>query len=352
MPIVDEAIAHCEEESYRGPLHLKLIIEWDLDLRQILLIDDEKLTSFFGNHYFDPLFVPDNNRVKAQATLTDCFDMYFHEEKLGEDNAWMCPACKRRQQCIKKLSLSSTPNVFIIHLKRFRQASSSRRTKLSTLVSFPLTGLDVNPYLSNKDSQSAGDDMSHLPTTVAASRADNSAFIAQPWKKCNRNSITLSPEDNFYELYAVCNHHGTMQAGHYTAYCRNMVDQKWYSFDDQKVASIAERSVVTKDAYILFYQRKTLMEKNSNNINNVSSSSVPQKFPVNSHNSRKKFLSSSHNGTLVRSEHSNWSSQMDSKTIPIDSFEDSQRFRGNSLPRVSSRSKQSGWLCLLARGFD
>ncbi|XP_074593336.1 ubiquitin carboxyl-terminal hydrolase 31-like [Brevipalpus obovatus] len=334
--IVDEALGLCDESTNRTPLHLKLVVEWDLDLRQTLLIEDGDLMSPW-DQYSDPLGALDKNQLKV--ALTDCFDQYFHEERLGEDNAWMCPACRRRQQCIKKLNLCSTPNVFIIHLKRFHQASSSRRTKLSTLVSFPLTGLDVNPYLCNKGSSSAGDDMSHVSTSGATSRTDSSAFIVQPWKKCNRHSITSCPEDNFYELYAVCNHHGTMQAGHYTAYCRNMVDGKWYSFDDQKVSSIPERSVVTKDAYMLFYQRKTLVEKNSNNTSNSSSSL--QKISVNSHKSRKKFLSSSHNGTIACSEQSNWSSQMGSKTLPTDCLGNSRSYRGNSLPRVSSRSQQS-----------
>lgn len=32
-------------------------------------------------------------------------------------------------------------------------------------------------------------------------------------------------DDSVYELYAVCNHHGSdLQGGHYTAFCKNPTD--------------------------------------------------------------------------------------------------------------------------------
>ena len=62
----------------------------------------------------------------------------------------------------------------------------------------------------------------------------------------------------YYDLYAVCNHHGTdLQGGHYTATCRNPTDGKWYSFDDVHTKAITkpEDEVISEDAYILFYQK-------------------------------------------------------------------------------------------------
>ena len=60
-----------------------------------------------------------------------------------------------------------------------------------------------------------------------------------------------------YDLYAVCNHHGSdLQGGHYTATCRNPTDGQWYLFDDNHVQKLdSEREVVSDEAYILFYQR-------------------------------------------------------------------------------------------------
>jgi hypothetical protein len=49
-------------------------------------------------------------------------------------------------QASKKLDLWSTPEVLILHLKRFQYTQQSRR-KIDAPVSFPLTGLDLSPYL-------------------------------------------------------------------------------------------------------------------------------------------------------------------------------------------------------------
>ena len=36
-----------------------------------------------------------------------------------------------------------------------------------------------------------------------------------------------------FNLYAVSNHFGSLEGGHYTAYCSSDVHKKWYKFDDQ-----------------------------------------------------------------------------------------------------------------------
>lgn len=48
----------------------------------------------------------------------------------------------------------------------------------------------------------------------------------------------------------------TAQSGHYTAFCKNNVDNQWYHFDDKSVTRVKdEKEIVTKDAYLLFYKR-------------------------------------------------------------------------------------------------
>ena len=69
---------------------------------------------------------------------------------------------------------------------------------------------------------------------------------------------TMAVNPYVYDLYAVCNHHGSdLQGGHYTATCRNPTDGKWYSFDDVHTRAITrpDSEVISEDAYILFYQR-------------------------------------------------------------------------------------------------
>lgn len=63
-----------------------------------------------------------------------------------------------------------------------------------------------------------------------------------------------------YDLIAVSNHYGAMGVGHYTAYAKNKVNDKWYYFDDSSVSAASEDQIVTKAAYVLFYQRRTSEE--------------------------------------------------------------------------------------------
>ncbi|KAK6635733.1 hypothetical protein RUM44_000987 [Polyplax serrata] len=56
-----------------------------------------------------------------------------------------------------------------------------------------------------------------------------------------------------YDLYAISNHYGTMEGGHYTAFCKSPVYKRWYKFDDHEVFEIAPCEVKTSAAYILFY---------------------------------------------------------------------------------------------------
>lgn len=67
--------------------------------------------------------------------------------------------------------------------------------------------------------------------------------------------------DNIYDLYAVCNHMGTLTRGHYTAYCRNPADGRWYLFDDNHVQALSEEQLVTAGAYLLFYVRQSLLNQ-------------------------------------------------------------------------------------------
>lgn len=110
----------------------------------------------------------------------------------------------------------SLPNNLIIHLKRFSY-SRLHRDKLNVLVEFPIENLDMSPYVL------------HNP--------NNESFV--------------------YDLIAVSNHYGELGAGHYTAYGKNFQSNNWYLFDDYSVTPIGDKNkVMTKAAYVLFYQRK------------------------------------------------------------------------------------------------
>lgn len=45
-----------------------------------------------------------------------------------------------------------------------------------------------------------------------------------------------------------------------TAYAKNKVNGKWYYFDDSSVSVASEDQIVTKAAYVLFYERRNSEE--------------------------------------------------------------------------------------------
>ncbi|KAM9222135.1 ubiquitin carboxyl-terminal hydrolase 43 [Leptosomus discolor] len=230
-PAVDRAL---QLSGAGGPPHVKLTVEWDMSTKERL----------FGHIQEEVVQDAESVRLQQQAhrqqhscTLDECFQLYTKEEQLAPDDAWRCPHCKVPQQGMVKLSLWTLPDILIIHLKRFRQVAEHRH-KLTTLVRFPLRGLDMAPHMAQRG-QAGGQLLGRWA----------------PWQPpfCLPPSC---PRDYLYDLYAVCNHHGSMQGGHYTAYCCNALDGRWYSYDDSRVEGVQEAEVSTRSAYILFYQRR------------------------------------------------------------------------------------------------
>uniref|UniRef100_A0A3Q2YA84 ubiquitinyl hydrolase 1 n=1 Tax=Hippocampus comes TaxID=109280 RepID=A0A3Q2YA84_HIPCM len=240
-PAVERALKFC---GPGGPPHVKVVIEWDYKLKDCV----------FGS--IQEEVVQDAESVRNQqqqhlqqhsCTLDQCFQLYTKEEQLAPDDAWKCPHCKQLQQGMVKMSLWTLPDILILHLKRFRQVGE-RRNKLSSLVHFPLTALDMAPHVV-KRSQS----MRNLNSGPWPAAWSKSAGQHHP-----PADMTL-PHEYLYDLYAVCNHHGGMHGGHYTAYCRNSVDGVWYSYDDSSVDLVPEEEICTRGAYILFYQRRNII---------------------------------------------------------------------------------------------
>ncbi|KAI5698962.1 hypothetical protein M8J75_014459 [Diaphorina citri] len=242
MEVVEAALALCDPGA--GPATLKLSLEWDLTAKESTIADD---TDQIEEHA-SVKQLQQNTQQGGTVTLEECFELYTKAEVLGADDAWHCPHCNLKQEVIKKLGLWTLPDILVVHLKRFRQTSSSKQqvvrspVKITTIVDFPLYGLDMSKY--------AGAGSNHANTP--------------PWSPWRRNHLDTNLHLYTYDLYAICNHHGQhLQGGHYTAYCRNPYDSQWYSFDDAKVTPLIESELLTPGAYILFYQRRGLSPPSS-----------------------------------------------------------------------------------------
>eukprot|EP00620_Florenciella_sp_RCC1587_P017949 CAMPEP_0182568706 /NCGR_PEP_ID=MMETSP1324-20130603/9559_1 /TAXON_ID=236786 /ORGANISM="Florenciella sp., Strain RCC1587" /LENGTH=338 /DNA_ID=CAMNT_0024782879 /DNA_START=36 /DNA_END=1052 /DNA_ORIENTATION=+ len=154
--------------------------------------------------------------------LLDCFRLFSEREQLGKDDPWFCPKCKDHVHAYKKFDLWSTPDILIIHLKRFQHTMGAHfvhRQKIDSLVNFPLDGLDLSEMV--------------LGTDTSSSRA-------RP----------------VYDCYAVSEHMGGMGGGHYTATVKNMRNSRWYAFNDSHVSEAQGSDGVTPNAYVLFYKRR------------------------------------------------------------------------------------------------
>lgn len=164
------------------------------------------------------------------STLDDCLDQFYKTEVLGEADLWYCSSCKDLKRASKTLELWKTPDIFVVHLKRF----SSWREKINDVISFPITGLDMSERIRNTKA--------------------NSRFSGE-----SSEEVLENERDNelVYDLFAVDNHFGSLHGGHYTAYVKNCADDKWYYFDDSRVTEANPEDSITGNAYLLFYRRRT-----------------------------------------------------------------------------------------------
>ncbi|XP_076299950.1 uncharacterized protein LOC143218582 isoform X3 [Lasioglossum baleicum] len=145
--------------------------------------------------------------------LNQCLEHFTREEVLDGDEKPTCSKCQMRRKCTKSFSIHKFPKILVIHLKRFSPMERFRG-KLNVTVDFPLTGLDL------------------------------SAFAAPRVPGCT------------YNLYGVANHSGTTYSGHYTAYCKHPYSGEWHEYNDSRVSVVPARSVVTSEAYVLFYEQQ------------------------------------------------------------------------------------------------
>ncbi|CAF3324573.1 unnamed protein product [Rotaria socialis] len=231
-----------------GPSHIQVYANWH-----------EKYLGQFISKWGSSDDKPDIHQSVAQAraalhqpsssssiSLADCFSLFTQSESLNHDDAWMCTHCRRKENgTVKNLKISTLPPVLIIHLKRFCQTKMSN-SKLVYPVQFPLVGLDVRGFLSTKKNN------------------DDSGVDDDDQQQ---------KQYGLYDLYSVCNHRGSMSNGHYTAYCKNSVTEKWFCYDDHLVSELDPSRVCTPDAYILFYRcRDTPSSTPSESITKSSSS--------------------------------------------------------------------------------
>lgn len=162
----------------------------------------------------------ENGNLNKIITLEDCLDNFTLAEKLEKGNEWYCSSCKKNQNSLKRMELYYIPKNLIIMLKRF-ETKMIGKTKIqiwknNNLVKYPVNNLSLGRYF-----------------------ASNNFY--------KENNVS-------YDLYAISQHSGSLEGGHYATACRNF--GKWYELDDATVFPSDEQTVVSAEGYILFYRRK------------------------------------------------------------------------------------------------
>lgn len=158
-------------------------------------------------------------------SLIDCLERFTRAEHLGSrfvfavahskknilnfrcrcSSKIKCGSCKVYQESTKQLSMHTLPIVASFHLKRFEHSSQIDK-KISTFISFPFE-LDMRPFMS-KVNDSLGDYM--------------------------------------YSLYAVINHVGSIDKGHFTAFVRHHKDV-WVKCDDHMISTATLKDVLNSE---------------------------------------------------------------------------------------------------------
>jgi ubiquitin C-terminal hydrolase len=205
-------------------------------------------------------------------SLEECFSLFTSEEVLDEDNSWYCSNCKTHRQANKMIQLWKLPKVLMVGLKRFETTANplmrqygihdaggvgTHREKITTFVDFPINGLDLSPYCNQARRRQKGG-------RGGSGQGEGGGSY---------------PEHQYlYDLYAVVNHYGRMGFGHYTAFVRDWdqvvppspsssssssgsspseeLSSTWYSYDDDLIHVVDEKTIKTSAAYILFYRQR------------------------------------------------------------------------------------------------
>ena len=145
--------------------------------------------------------------TNPDINLYECFEYYQKVELMSGDNQMYCNVCKATLNAYYSSTIYSAPKYLIINLNRGKNAVYQCR------IYFPET-LKLFKYVINTDGNTE------------------------------------------YELYAVISHIGpSSMEGHFVAYCRNRMDDKWYCYNDAFVNECTKaQEYYNGMPYILFYR--------------------------------------------------------------------------------------------------
>ncbi|KDR78670.1 hypothetical protein GALMADRAFT_244157 [Galerina marginata CBS 339.88] len=170
--------------------------------------------------------------VASGDTLGACLRRFTQPEKLGKE--YSCAKCaKASPEATKRFSIRKLPPVLAFQFKRFEHKTNDKSSarKIDTPIRFPAF-LNMAPYTTNALKDSGKENMgSHSSSPSREGMCE-------------------------YDLFAVINHEGQIDNGHYTNFAR--IKDEWYRFDDDKVAPSSLGACLNSHAYMCFYVKRHL----------------------------------------------------------------------------------------------
>ena len=155
------------------------------------------------NH--EPISTINLSLNEGYKNLYDCLDEFVKDFTLDVDNSWKCEKCNQYVCPQKKINFWELSPVLIISIKQFRMGK-----KINQKIQFPEL-LNMEKYCLSKRS-----------TTN-------------------------------YKLSGICVHSGGLNGGHYYAYCKDYINNKWFKLNDSSVSESSLEEVLNQNAYCLFY---------------------------------------------------------------------------------------------------
>ncbi|KAI5619057.1 ubiquitin carboxyl-terminal hydrolase 22 isoform X1, partial [Silurus asotus] len=164
----------------------------------------------------DGAVVNGEGHLTGSTTLTDCLRRILQRISMG--NHFHTAAGIAHQFSAEQASFSPSLICSSLRYQRFEHSAKLRR-KITTYVSFPLE-LDMTPFMaSSKESRVNGQ---------------------------YQQSVDVLNNDNKYSLFAVVNHQGTLESGHYTSFIRQHKDQ-WFKCDDAIITKASIKDVLDSE---------------------------------------------------------------------------------------------------------
>lgn len=203
--------------------------------------------------------ISDPTDPKKYIELEDVLKRYTRVEHLGPGSMIQCADCNRKTESTKQLHFQVLPIILCLHLKRFEHSNTATCKKIDTCVRFP-EKLDLSPFMTGSPHHSHHHGHHHHHHKSKRHRSSSSGGNTSSntgVSSANLLHEKMANQRHWYHLYAVVNHIGSFEGGHYYVYIKHGPNQ-WFKCDDHLITKASRDEVLNSPGYLLFYHKSQL----------------------------------------------------------------------------------------------